>query len=279
VRGGTIGRGPPVRWKRSGPLASARIVRRDTGPPSHTTACLAPQVAARTRRTGRWTWSPRPIPRRRSRVGVLRLRRPVDAALGYKNLLEAERSLRDLVGTLQVRPVFHRLEERIRAQILICCLSLLLVAGRKTPSQRHLAQHPPRTRTAPPRHPPGRRPPRQPDHRAHHPPTRDPPPAPGLTAAKAHQPRARRHLTHPANTRGHAHAKRHKPQTRINTAIHGRKRQPIRHQLRKSGVARELFAPFTHEHACHKPPTGSAASRNRSVLTAGWPRRSRIAGA
>jgi transposase len=50
-----------------------------------------------------------------------------DAALGYKNLLEAERSFRDLKGTLQLRPVFHRLEERIRAHILICWLALLLV--------------------------------------------------------------------------------------------------------------------------------------------------------
>jgi hypothetical protein len=50
-----------------------------------------------------------------------------DVALGYKNLLEAERSFRDLKGTLRVRPVFHRLEERIRAHILICWLALLLV--------------------------------------------------------------------------------------------------------------------------------------------------------
>lgn len=50
-----------------------------------------------------------------------------DAALGYKNLLEAERSFRDLKGTLRIRPVFHRLEERIRAHVLICWLALLLV--------------------------------------------------------------------------------------------------------------------------------------------------------
>jgi transposase len=50
-----------------------------------------------------------------------------DAALGYKNLLEAERSFRDLKGALRIRPVFHRLEERIRAHVLICWLALLLV--------------------------------------------------------------------------------------------------------------------------------------------------------
>jgi len=50
-----------------------------------------------------------------------------DVALGYKNLLEAERSFRDLKGILRLRPVFHRLEERVRAHILICWLALLLV--------------------------------------------------------------------------------------------------------------------------------------------------------
>jgi hypothetical protein len=50
-----------------------------------------------------------------------------DVALGYKNLLEAERSFRDLKGTLRIRPVFHRLEERIRAHVVICWLALLLV--------------------------------------------------------------------------------------------------------------------------------------------------------
>jgi transposase len=50
-----------------------------------------------------------------------------DVALGYKNLLEAERSFRDLKGTLRLRPVFHRLDERIRAHIVICWLALLLI--------------------------------------------------------------------------------------------------------------------------------------------------------
>jgi transposase len=50
-----------------------------------------------------------------------------DVALGYKNLLEAERSFRDLKGILRLRPIYHRLEERIRAHILICWLALLLI--------------------------------------------------------------------------------------------------------------------------------------------------------
>jgi Transposase DDE domain len=49
-----------------------------------------------------------------------------DAALGYKNLLEAERGFRDMKTTLLLRPVFHRLERRIRAHVLICWLALLL---------------------------------------------------------------------------------------------------------------------------------------------------------
>ena len=57
-----------------------------------------------------------------------------DVALGYKNLLEAERGFRDLKSTLLLRPVFHRLEERIRAHVLLCWLALLLirVAERRT---------------------------------------------------------------------------------------------------------------------------------------------------
>src|SRR6266540_2010902 len=45
-----------------------------------------------------------------------------DVALGYKNLLEAERGFRDLKSQLLLRPVFHRLEHRIRAHVLLCWL-------------------------------------------------------------------------------------------------------------------------------------------------------------
>lgn len=50
-----------------------------------------------------------------------------DAALGYKNLLEAERGFRNMKSELLLRPVFHRLEHRIRAHVLLCWLALLLV--------------------------------------------------------------------------------------------------------------------------------------------------------
>lgn len=57
-----------------------------------------------------------------------------DTALGYKNLLEAERGCRDLKSSLLLRSVFHRLEHRIRAHVLLCGLALLLirVAERRT---------------------------------------------------------------------------------------------------------------------------------------------------
>jgi transposase len=53
-----------------------------------------------------------------------------DTALGYKNLLEAERGFRDLKSTLLLRPVFHRLEHRIRAHVLICWLAIFGREGR-----------------------------------------------------------------------------------------------------------------------------------------------------
>jgi hypothetical protein len=65
-----------------------------------------------------------------------------DVALGYKNLLEAERGFRDLKSTLELRPVFHRLEGRIRAHVLLCWLALLLVRvaeRRCNTTWRHIA--------------------------------------------------------------------------------------------------------------------------------------------
>jgi hypothetical protein len=57
-----------------------------------------------------------------------------DVALGYTNLLEAERGFRDMKSTLELRPVYHHLEPRIRAHVLLCWLALLLirVAERRT---------------------------------------------------------------------------------------------------------------------------------------------------
>lgn len=52
---------------------------------------------------------------------------PEDIAVGYKQLLEVERGWRDMKSVLDLRPVHHRLEDRIRAHILLCWLALLLV--------------------------------------------------------------------------------------------------------------------------------------------------------
>jgi len=50
-----------------------------------------------------------------------------DVALGYKQLLEVERGWRDMKSTLELRPIFHRLEDRIRAHVILCWLALLLI--------------------------------------------------------------------------------------------------------------------------------------------------------
>ena len=50
-----------------------------------------------------------------------------DIALGYKQLLEVERGWRDMKSTLDLRPVYHHLERRIRAHVVLCWLALLLV--------------------------------------------------------------------------------------------------------------------------------------------------------
>jgi hypothetical protein len=50
-----------------------------------------------------------------------------DIALGYKQLLEVERGWRDMKSIIDMRPVYHRVEQRIRAHVLLCWLALLLI--------------------------------------------------------------------------------------------------------------------------------------------------------
>jgi len=59
---------------------------------------------------------------------------PADVALGYKQLMEVERAFLTLKTTLDLRPVFHRKDERIEAHVFLCFLALLLVrvAERRT---------------------------------------------------------------------------------------------------------------------------------------------------
>src|SRR5713226_8901663 len=49
-----------------------------------------------------------------------------DIAAGYKQLLEVERGWRDMKQVTDLRPVYHRREDRIRAHVLLCWLALLL---------------------------------------------------------------------------------------------------------------------------------------------------------
>jgi hypothetical protein len=66
-----------------------------------------------------------------------------DIALGYKQLLVVERGWRDMKQVIDLRPVYHRKEERIRAHVLLCWLALLLTrtiettCGDTWPSLRH----------------------------------------------------------------------------------------------------------------------------------------------
>ena len=59
-----------------------------------------------------------------------------DIALGYKQLLEVERAFRTLKHNLELRPMYHRLPERIRAHVLLCWLALLLVRVIETETGR-----------------------------------------------------------------------------------------------------------------------------------------------
>ena len=50
-----------------------------------------------------------------------------EIAVGYRQLLQVERGWRDMKTTLELRPVYHRKEDRIRAHIVLCWLALLLI--------------------------------------------------------------------------------------------------------------------------------------------------------
>jgi transposase len=50
-----------------------------------------------------------------------------DIGHGYKALYEVERGWRDLKSTIDLRPVYHRREDRIQAHVQLCWLALLLL--------------------------------------------------------------------------------------------------------------------------------------------------------
>src|SRR5512142_1535015 len=52
---------------------------------------------------------------------------PEDLAAAYKQLIAVERGWKDMKGALALRPVFHYREDRIRAHVQLCWLTLLLI--------------------------------------------------------------------------------------------------------------------------------------------------------
>ncbi len=59
-----------------------------------------------------------------------------DVVLGYKQLAAVERVFRDLKHVVDIRPVRHRLPERIRAHVLLCWLAMLLIRVAENESGR-----------------------------------------------------------------------------------------------------------------------------------------------
>ena len=57
-----------------------------------------------------------------------------DAVKGYKQLFEVERVFRDLKHVIDIRPVYHRLSQRIQSHILLCWLTMLLIRIAETQS-------------------------------------------------------------------------------------------------------------------------------------------------
>jgi Transposase DDE domain len=50
-----------------------------------------------------------------------------DVALGYKQLFQIESAWREMKTILDLRPIHHRKEDRIRAHVILCWLALLLI--------------------------------------------------------------------------------------------------------------------------------------------------------
>jgi len=59
-----------------------------------------------------------------------------DIAQGYRQLAQVERGWRDMKQILDLRPVYHRREDRIRAHVLLCWLALLLIRITETTTTR-----------------------------------------------------------------------------------------------------------------------------------------------
>jgi len=55
-----------------------------------------------------------------------------ELALGYKQLMDVERGFRTMKTTLDLRPVYHRRDDRIRSHVVLCWLALLLIRVAET---------------------------------------------------------------------------------------------------------------------------------------------------
>lgn len=81
---------------------------------------------------GRWTLDKSKLDREAACDGtyILEVSRAsmtaAEAARAYKGLLAVERCFADLKNTLDIRPVYHRLDRRIRAHVTLCMLALLV---------------------------------------------------------------------------------------------------------------------------------------------------------
>src|SRR5262249_16940421 len=61
----------------------------------------------------------------RTSVAASELAAP-DVVRAYKQLKEVERAFRTLKGPLELRPIHHRLEDRVKAHVFLCLLSYYL---------------------------------------------------------------------------------------------------------------------------------------------------------
>ena len=50
-----------------------------------------------------------------------------DIVMGYKQLFEIERVFRDMKHLVDIRPVYHRLADRIKSHVLLCWLAMMLI--------------------------------------------------------------------------------------------------------------------------------------------------------
>jgi len=52
-----------------------------------------------------------------------------EVAMAYKSLWQVERAFREMKSSLEVRPVYHWSESRVRGHIMVCFLALVLESG------------------------------------------------------------------------------------------------------------------------------------------------------